>query len=361
MKHLLLSIILLSMTVVAAQEKKQTLAVLDVQDRTGLLSQEIMVIASDYLRGRMVAVNTFLVVPKDKTMRAVIKEQKKESWRDCYDPACRLDLGRALAADTVLVAVVMRLGDDHTVTAELVDIAKEVTVKGVSVTFDGSEEGLKKALDRVADRIAGKKPDKAPVTPADKVDPTQKLKGSVELQEKPKVEKPLAPVERKKPDANTYDVRGDVIIDRDTGHSWQRAHGGPIDLEKARSYCEDLVLGGFTDWRVPTISELRTLIIGCPNTAPDGVCPVDDACAGTEECREKLKEKDCACKAHKGPGEKGSYWKKGVWKYNGGKYDLFWSRSLISGPYEEAWGVLFSEGIVTTVDVSGRYYVRCVR
>ncbi|HSA32975.1 MAG TPA: DUF1566 domain-containing protein [bacterium] len=361
MKRLLFCAVLLGVALLSAQEKKQRLAVLEIEDRTGALSKELMVTASDYLRARLVAVNSFLLVPKDHVMRAVIKEQKKESWRDCYDPACRVDLGHALAADTVLASMVMRLGDDHVVTAELVDIAKEVTVKGVSVTFDGSEEGFKKVLDRVADRLAGKKPEKVPATPAGKVDPTEKLKGSVELQEKPKVERSLASVERKKPDANTYDVRGDVIIDRDTGYSWQRAHGGPLDLEKARSFCDDLVLGGFTDWRVPTISELRTLIIGCPNTAPDGLCPVDDACAGTEECREKLKDKDCACKAHKGPGEKGSYWKKGVWKYSGGKYDLFWSRSLISGPYEEAWGVLFSEGIVTTVDVSGRYYVRCVR
>ncbi len=360
MRPILLFAVIFCAVLLSAQQKKQTLAVLEIEDRGAGMTPELLATGSDYLRGRLVAANVFLVVPKDAVMRAVIKEQKKESWRDCYDPACRVDLGHALAADTVLSSMVMKLGDSYTVTAELVDIAKEVTIRGASGAFDGSEEAFKGLIDKMVKRLTGQKPEKAPATPAAKVDPTEKLKGSVDLQEKPKVEKPLAPIEKRKSPTAAFEVRGEVAIDRDNKLSWQRGHGGPLDLVKSTAYCEDLTLGGFNDWRIPTISELRTLVVGCPNTAPEGACPVDDTCVGAD-CAEQVKAKDCSCKAHKGPGEKGTYWKKGVWKYNGGRYDLFWSRSLISGPYDEAWGILFSDGVVTTVDVSGRYYVRCVR
>ncbi len=360
MRSILFSVIVCCAILLSAQTKKQTLAVLEIEDRSGQIPKELLAMASEYLRGKIIATDLFLAVPKDAVMRALIKEQKKESWRDCYDPMCRLDLGHAVAADTVIAAAVIRLGDSYTLSAELVDITKEVTIRGASVAFDGSEESFKAVLDKVAARLTGKKPEKRPATPAEKVDPSEKLKGTVELKEKPKVEKPLAPIEKKRSPTAAFEVRGEVAIDRENKLTWQRSHGGPLDLVKSTAYCEELTLGGFTDWRVPTISELRTLVVGCPNTAPDGACPVDDACVGAD-CAEQVKAKDCSCKAHKGPGEKGTYWKKGVWKYNGGRYDLFWSRSLISGPYDEAWGILFSDGVVTTVDVSGRYYVRCVR
>lgn len=54
------------------------------------------------------------------------------------------------------------------------------------------------------------------------------------------------------------------------------------DYHFAASECEKQTLGGFTDWRMPTISELRTLIIFCEAKA-GGACTVTDEC-NTNEC-----------------------------------------------------------------------------
>ena len=45
--------------------------------------------------------------------------------------------------------------------------------------------------------------------------------------------------------------------------------------QNAVSYCENLTEGGFSDWYLPSIEELRTLIQNCPATETDGTCELE--------------------------------------------------------------------------------------
>ena len=72
----------------------------------------------------------------------------------------------------------------------------------------------------------------------------------------------------------------------------------------ALRYCEELVLGGYDDWRLPNIDELRTIIRGNPNTMTGGDCPVHDGSS-------KADMKNPACSPvpdYQGPGNGGCYW-----------------------------------------------------
>ncbi|MGK5094645.1 DUF1566 domain-containing protein [Deltaproteobacteria bacterium TL4] len=48
--------------------------------------------------------------------------------------------------------------------------------------------------------------------------------------------------------------------DQGTGLTWQKGDGGDMDWESALSYCEGLSLEGYSDWRLPNIKELHSLV-----------------------------------------------------------------------------------------------------
>ena len=50
-----------------------------------------------------------------------------------------------------------------------------------------------------------------------------------------------------------------TVTDNITGLEWQKTDGGEMTWENAGSYCENLLLGGFSDWRLPTGIELLSI------------------------------------------------------------------------------------------------------
>ncbi len=79
-----------------------------------------------------------------------------------------------------------------------------------------------------------------------------------------------------------WDVKECVWQDPDTGFIWSTARGSSRHNE-AEEYCENLEIGDMAQWKLPSISELRTLITGCQRTEADGECGVKDDCL-KEEC-----------------------------------------------------------------------------
>ena len=75
----------------------------------------------------------------------------------------------------------------------------------------------------------------------------------------------------------------DIFYDNDSGLYWASLTDGKVYNQNteesawtnAANYCENLVEGGFDDWRLPTIDELRTLIQNCPDTEPGGACDLE--------------------------------------------------------------------------------------
>ena len=62
---------------------------------------------------------------------------------------------------------------------------------------------------------------------------------------------------------NTFVDNGDgTVTDSSTGLMWQQStsHTNLLPWTAALSYCEDLTLAGYTDWRLPNMKELRTIV-----------------------------------------------------------------------------------------------------
>jgi Protein of unknown function (DUF1566) len=64
------------------------------------------------------------------------------------------------------------------------------------------------------------------------------------------------------PKGPRFRVDGDTVLDRTTGLEWSRDNvpGGTMNWKAAAEACAKLTLGGHSDWRLPTIRELLTLV-----------------------------------------------------------------------------------------------------
>ena len=114
----------------------------------------------------------------------------------------------------------------------------------------------------------------------------------------------------------------DVFVDSKTGLTWQdnsAVKETKMTWQDAKSYCSELSLGGYSDWRLPNIKELQSIVdISRYNPAI----------------------------------------KKGF-KYVS-TYE-YWSSSVSVLNTKYAWVVDFKNGFTNSNDKTDKYYVRCVR
>jgi hypothetical protein len=124
------------------------------------------------------------------------------------------------------------------------------------------------------------------------------------------------------PNLESYTDNGDgTVTDNVTGLTWQQAV--PVTRyiwADAVAYCPTLALAGHSDWRLPSIIELSSIVdLG-----------------------------------QSGPIINPTY-------FPSIPSDFFWSASPLAGSSSSAWAVLFGDGFTDYGDVSGTLYVRCVR
>lgn len=121
----------------------------------------------------------------------------------------------------------------------------------------------------------------------------------------------------------------------------------------AENYCKGLVLEGYTDWRLPTVAELRSLVRDCVATNSWGDCKVKDGCL-TIACRFDVCD---GCLADEGPADAGCYWPSEL----KGFCDWYWSSSIVDGFNDNAWFVDFHNAAVDFEYRQMAMSVRCVR
>lgn len=118
-----------------------------------------------------------------------------------------------------------------------------------------------------------------------------------------------------------YDVQADLVRDIGTGLSWQRAvQAKMMSFDGARGYCGRASIGGQAGWRVPTLTELLTLVderASNPTIDTNGFPSTPN--------------------------------------------ESFWTSSTFADTAAMAWHVYFDHGNALYGLVAGTYWVRCVR
>jgi len=219
----LIFIIILSLLPIFADGvEKSKLAVMEFEDLSKKLPAKRLSNATEYIRAALVSSNEFIVIAKERQEKVMIKEMKKESYKVCNDKNCQIPLGQALSADTILRTTINFFGGIYTITSELIDLEKEATVKGASATFDGSEKSLRIAIDNIVEQITGKKPLNSQTT-----------------------------------QSNRKTTNHSKLIFN--GLQWSNKAHDTKTWNDAANYCENLNEDGYSDWRLPTLNELKTL------------------------------------------------------------------------------------------------------
>jgi len=142
-------------------------------------------------------------------------------------------------------------------------------------------------------------------------------------------------------------------FDETTGLCW--LNSSPTEegvWNEAQAYCEELVEGGFSNWRLPLIQELISLIRGCYTLEcglSDPDC-VNNSCYGPE----------CwCCPELEGPDTDpaGCYWDPAL----AGDCVWYWSASQNPDEPTNAWFVSFETAMVEDHDLGVNLSIRCVR
>jgi hypothetical protein len=111
--------------------------------------------------------------------------------------------------------------------------------------------------------------------------------------------------------------------DPETGLEWQCQSPGAMSWQKALEYAESLVLDGKSDWRLPTVSELETLLDR--SVLYFKLRPI---------VRKEVPFRDALS---------------------------YWSSTTFRDETNNAWIVMFDGAYVLSYYKSNSYYIRCVR
>jgi hypothetical protein len=127
--------------------------------------------------------------------------------------------------------------------------------------------------------------------------------------------------------SDQFQSSADTVADTKTGLIWQKNVAmSEATFEEVQTYCANLTLDGATDWRVPSIKELQTLVADERKMS---------AYVAEETAFPPL---------------------------DGNKFQfLMWSSTPLAGLQDNAWFVDFRGGVALNIDTAREYAVRCVR
>ena len=154
------------------------------------------------------------------------------------------------------------------------------------------------------------------------------------------------------PEPDEENDEPDKVID---GNMWSKISPLPLSWEEAVAYCENLDELNYSDWRLPTVDELRTLIQHCPNHESDGPCTMTDKCL-TNPSGCEFSSENCSCC---------DFAPDGFYNKLEDNNTPLWSSLVCMSNPVRSWIAGFEYGCITTAaminDGCRDVYARCVR
>ena len=142
---------------VADDDDKLKLAVMDLEDLSGKLSEETLTGASEYFRVIFAQTNRYIIISKDRQKDQISSLRKQyntdPSYKSCTDKNCQIQLGQALSADLIVKTSVSFFAGFYTLASELIDLEKEATIIAATEEYDGTPQALRTAIKNIVKKI----------------------------------------------------------------------------------------------------------------------------------------------------------------------------------------------------------------
>jgi hypothetical protein len=132
---------------------KVVVAVFDVEAKGVPLSPEVLSRLGSYVASRVAGSDGYSVVSEEQ-IHQQIEARKADSYKDCYDQSCQIEIGKELAAQKSLATSLLKLGSNCVASLTLFDLRTAATERAATVEGGCAEDevvgSLKSALARLS-------------------------------------------------------------------------------------------------------------------------------------------------------------------------------------------------------------------
>ena len=178
MKNTWLIILAILLAPPAPAEDRPIVAVFDMEDRGAGLSRDTLNNLTDYLAA-MLTEGGYQVIPRDQ-IRDRLKQQRKESYKECFDQSCQIELGKEMAAQKSLATKVLKIGKKCRVTGDLYDLKRAASERAATAGSGCSEDELLAAVEQVAAKLTGEHVEKPAPPPEEPISAPERAESEAE-------------------------------------------------------------------------------------------------------------------------------------------------------------------------------------
>lgn len=142
----------------AEDKAKPVMAVFTIENQGAALSNTDIDSLTEFLAAKLGEGGRFQIVPREQ-IRERLREQKKDSYSECYDQGCQIEIGRELAAEKVVTSSVRKVGSQCLVTAAIYDLRRAASDRTASARRACNVDDLIGAVEELARSLCGGTPE----------------------------------------------------------------------------------------------------------------------------------------------------------------------------------------------------------
>jgi hypothetical protein len=138
-----------------AKKAVQIIAIFDIEDAARRFDTATLDQLTEYLASKVAELGSFKVVPRNQ-IRARLLQEKRRSFKKCYDETCQIELGKAVAAQKSLSTKLLRVGNQCAITSNLYDLKSETAERAVTAETDCSTDALMTGIRSMVKKLAAR-------------------------------------------------------------------------------------------------------------------------------------------------------------------------------------------------------------